>query len=138
MFIWFILRDSNAQTWFSGLMTTSGKKKPAYDTFKSTAAGIVGQSQVVKPNKAFSVKVALPILANFNSAGSKVGMTYLVALGKTKEYIAQPLLPLARDGTVTIKVPFKPAAGKSYTMTVNANDKGGHKETVVIALLPSS
>ena len=96
MFTWFILRDSNAQTWFSGLMTTSGKKKPAYDTFKSTAAGIVGQSQVVKPNKAFSVKVALPILANFNSAGSKVGMTYLVALGKKKEYIAQPLLPLAR------------------------------------------
>ncbi len=138
MFIWFILRDSNAQTWFSGLQTVSGKKKPAFNVFKSTAAGIVGQSQVVKPNKAFSVKVALPILANFNSAGSKVGMTYLVALGKKKEYIAQPLLPLGRDGTVTIKVPFKPAAGVSYTMTVNANDKGGHKETIVIALLPSS
>ena len=100
--------------------------------------GSSARSQVVKPKKTFSVKVPLPILANFNSAGSKVGMTYLVALGKTKEYIAQPLLPIARDGTVTIKVPFKPAKGKTYTMTVNANDKGGHKETVVIALLPSS
>jgi hypothetical protein len=138
MFVWFIFRDSTAQTWFSGLMTAAGAKKPAYNTFKSTAAGIVGQSQVVQPNKTFSVKVALPILANYNPPGAKVGMTYLVSLGKKKEYISQPLLPLAKDGTVTIKVNFKPAKGQTYTMNVRANDKGGRKETVDILLLPAS
>ena len=65
-------------------------------------------------------------------------MTYVIKLGKAKEYISQPLLPLAKDGTVTIKVNFKPAKGKTYTMTVNANDKGGRKETQQILLLPAS
>jgi hypothetical protein len=138
MFIWFILRDSNAQTWFSGLQTVAGKKKPGYNTFKSTAAGIVGQSQVVAPAKTFSVKVALPIMAANNATGSKVGMTYKVYLGKTVQYVAQPLLALAKDGTVTIKVPFKPVKGKTYTMTVNANDKTSRMERVNILLLPKS
>ena len=90
MFVWFILRDSNAQTWFSGLhRRRSGKKKPAYNAFKSTAAGIVGQSQVVEPNKTFSVKVAFPILAYYNAAGSKVGITYQVAIGK-KHVVRSP------------------------------------------------
>ena len=137
MFIWFILRDSNAQTWFSGLQTVSGKKKPSFNAFKSTAAGIVGQSQVVAPGKTFSVKVPLPILAASNSAGTKVGMTYKVYLGKTVQYVSQPLLPLAKDGTVTIKVNFRPVKGKTYTMTVNANDKTARMEQQNILLLPS-
>ncbi len=137
MFIWFILRDSNAQTWFSGLETVAGKKKPSFNTFKATAKGIVGQSQVVKPGKTFSVKVPLPILAAYNAPGSKVGMTYKVYLGKKVENVAQPLLPLAKDGTVTIKVNFAPVKGKTYTMIVNANDKTSRMEQQNILLLPS-
>jgi hypothetical protein len=138
MFIWFILRDSTAQTWFSGLETVNGKKKPSYNTFKTTAAGIVGQSQVVSPGKTFSVKVPFPILAYSNPVGTKIGMTYKVFLGKVVQYVAQPLLPLAKDGTVTIKVPFKPVKGKTYTMTVNANDKTARMEQQNILLLPTS
>jgi hypothetical protein len=137
MFIWFILRDSNALTWFSGLQTAAGVKKPAYNVFKATAAGIVGQAQTVKPGKAFSVRVALPILANYNGPGSKIGVTYGVNLGKIKEYIAQPLLRMMRNGTVTVTVPFRPVAGKTYTMTASANDDGGRKEVVRIVLLPA-
>jgi hypothetical protein len=33
MFIWFVFRDSNSTTWFSGLERPSGRKKPAYAAF---------------------------------------------------------------------------------------------------------
>ena len=44
MFIWFIFRDSTAQTWFSGVVKKNGTKKPSYSAFASAATGIVGHS----------------------------------------------------------------------------------------------
>ena len=73
MFVWLILRDSNDQTWFSGLEQSSGKKKPAYAAFASTAAGIVGQSQTVAPGHPFNVTVAVPFIAWHDPAGSALG-----------------------------------------------------------------
>jgi Cellulase (glycosyl hydrolase family 5) len=136
MFVWFIFRDSSTQTWFSGLQQVSGAKKPSYNAFKSTAAGIVGQSQVVAPNKKFSVKVAVPILAYYNAAGAKIGVTYKVLIGKTLYAIGQPLVSMARDGTITINVKFAPAKGQTYTLNVVASDKGGRYETTNALLLP--
>jgi aryl-phospho-beta-D-glucosidase BglC (GH1 family) len=138
MFIWFILRDSTHQTWFSGLIQGNGNKKPSYNTFKTAAKGIDGQSQVVAPNKTFTVKVPFPIMANYNAPGSKVGVTWKILIGKKLYAIGQPLLPLSRDGTVTIKVNFKPAKGLTYTMRAVANDKTGRMEEQIIALLPST
>ena len=137
MFVWFIFRDSNAQTWFSGVETTSGVKKPSYAAFKNTAAGMVGQSQVIVAGKTFSVKVPFPILSYYNARGSKIGVIYRVYLRSKIVAIAQPLLTLQADGTVTVPINFKPAKGKTYTLTMVANDKGGHKEQQVVALLPS-
>ncbi len=139
MFVWFILRDSTHQTWFSGLIQTDGKKKPAYNNFKATAAGIVGQSQVVAPGKTFTVKVPFPIMAYYNAPGTKVGLTYKILIGTRLYAIGQPLLALSRDGTLSIKVNnFKPAKGKTYTMRALANDKTGRQEQQIIELLPST
>ena len=120
MFIWFIFRDSTAQTWFSGVETTTGTKKPAYNAFARRAKGIVGQSQIVAPGKTFSVKVPVPVMAYLQRRrGRKVGDDLQGLSRQEGRRVAQPLLPLPTDGTVTIPVNFKPVKGKTYTMTVN-------------------
>jgi len=138
MFVWFIFKDSGTppQTWSSGLVNSAGTKKPSYNAFKTTAKGMLGQSQVVAPGKAFSVKVPVPILTYYNNPGAKIGVTYKVLVGKTLYAIGQPLEHLARDGTVTIKVNFKPAKGQTYTMNVVAGDPGRRFETTNVLLLP--
>jgi hypothetical protein len=137
MFVWFIFRDSSQATWFSGLLQQNGKKKPAYNSFKTTAKGILGQTEGVSPGKKFSVKIAVPILAYYNSPGAKIGVTYKVLVGKTLYAIGQPLEHLSKDGTITINVNFKPAKGKTYTMNVVANDRGGRFETTNVLLQPA-
>jgi hypothetical protein len=138
MFVWFIFRDSTAQTWFSGVLKKNGTKKPGYNAFASAASGVVGHSQTIDPGKTFSVVLPVPVMAYYNPTGTKVGMTWALLQGKKKLLISQPLLPIQKGGTITIPVKYKPAKGQSYTMTVAVNDKHGHKESSVIALLPSS
>ncbi len=136
MFVWFIFRDSNGQTWFSGVVAKNGTKKPAYAAFANAAVGVVGHSQTVAPNKSFKVVLPVPVMAYYNATGVKVGLTWAVKQGKKNLAIAQPLLPVQKGGTITIPVNFKPVKDQSYTMTVNVNDKHGHIEKSVIALLP--
>jgi hypothetical protein len=137
MFVWFILRDSNAQTWWSGLMRADGKKKPAYAAFQSAASGVVGQTQVVKPNHTFSVTVPVPFLA-WHGAGP-VGLTWAVRSTKGSDAIAagQAREPIQSNEDVTFPVAFDPVKGVPYTLTVTFNNAGGQKETHVVALLPS-
>jgi hypothetical protein len=137
MFVWFIFRDSTATTWFSGIVQASGAKKPAYATFTSTASGIVGQSQIVTPGKQFSITTTFPILNYYNGAGSKIGSIYKVTLGSKVVAIAQPLLTIQTNGTVTIPINFAPVKGKTYQVAIVANDKGGHKEGLQMVLLPA-
>ena len=138
MFVWFILRDSNDQTWFSGLEQASGKKKPAYAAFASTAAGIVGQSQTIAPGHPFNVTLAVPFIAWHDPAGSALGLTYVMKQGSSTVAIGQPRVTLARDETVTFQVRFKPVKHQAYTLTVTVEDKHGQSESHVIALIPDS
>jgi hypothetical protein len=143
MFVWFIFRDSTGGctntggTWFSGVLKKNGTKKPAYNSFTSATAGVVGHSQVVAPGKTFKVVMPVPVMAYYNPTGTKVGLTWAVKQGKKNLAIAQPLLPIQKGGTITIPVNFKPVKEQSYSMTVKVNDKHGHTESTVIALLPS-
>ena len=55
MFVWLIFRDSTRPRPGSAAWSrSSGKKKPAYAAFASTAAGIVGQSQMIAPGHPFT------------------------------------------------------------------------------------
>jgi hypothetical protein len=137
MFVWFIFRDSSAQTWFSGLQQVSGANKPGYRVFKSTAAGIVGQTPlVVASGKKFSANVPVPILSYYNAPGAKIGVTYTVLVGKTLYAVGQPLVKMGKGGVITVPVNFAPAKGKTYTLNVTASDRGGHFETTETLLLP--
>ncbi len=137
MFCWFILRDSSSQTWFSGLETKSGAKKPAYARFAATAGTIDGQTIAVAPNRYFTATIDVPFLTYHDLPGAPVGVTYRVYLGRSVAAIGQPLVHLAADQTVSFRVKFKPAKGMSYTMTVVVNDKHGQKATRTVALVPA-
>jgi Cellulase (glycosyl hydrolase family 5) len=138
MFIWFIFRDSNAQTWFSGVVTKSGAKKPAYAVFKATAKGIDGQSQTVSPGKVFPMTMAIPYLTFRDPPGAKVILNYTVRLGKKVVASGDPAMKIQSNGTVTFTVEFDPQKGKTYSMTALFNDKNGETEQEQVALLPSS
>jgi len=139
MFIWFILRDSTSQTWFSGLVSKNGAKKPAYTTFAATAKGIDGQTEIVNPSaRSFTVKVDVPFLAYHDFPGTIVGVTYRVFLGRAVAAIGQPRSVIAADQTVSFKVKFKPAKGFTYLMTVDVNDRHGQHAKRLVALVSSS
>lgn len=138
MFVWLILRDSNDQTWFSGLKQANGKEKTAYAAFASTAAGIVGQSQTISPGRLFNVTLAVPFIAWHDPAGSALGLTYVMKQGSSTVASGQPRVTLARDETVTFQVKFKPVKHQVYTLSVTVEDKHGQSESHEIALIPNS
>jgi hypothetical protein len=136
MFIWFIFRDSTSQTWFSGLENRAGAKKPAYSAFAAAAASIDGQTQTVNPAaRSFNVTVDVPFLTYHDFAGTPVGVTYRIFLGKAVAAIGQPRSTIAPDQTVTFKVKFKPAKHSTYLMTVDVNDRHGQHAKRTVALI---
>ena len=138
MFIWFVFRDSDSKTWFSGIEKKTGVKKPAFNVFAAAAKNVDGQSIVVAPNHTFKAKIYVPLLSYYDTPGSPVGVTWAVFQGKGVAAEAQPRVTLSADQTVNFTVNFKPAKGVTYTMTVNVNDKHGWKVKRTVTLIPSS
>jgi putative glycosyl hydrolase len=137
MFTWFTFRDSPS-TWQSGLEQTNGVKKPAYVAFASTAAGIVGHSQVIAPGHPFNVTLAVPFIAWHDPAGTTLDLTYVMKEGTSTVAIGQPPVTLDRDQDVTFNVNYDPAPHQAYTLTVAVADQHGQSESHVIALIPAS
>jgi hypothetical protein len=137
MFVWLILRDSTAQTWFSGLEQANGKKKPAYAAFASAAAGIVGQSQMIAPGRPFEVTLAAPFIAWHDPAGSTLGLTYVMTQGGSTVAGGERRVTLDRDRAVSFTVNYDPLLDRTYTLTVKVEDRHGQSETHVIALMPA-
>jgi hypothetical protein len=139
MFVWFILRDSTDQTWFSGLLSRGGAKKPAYNAFASVAKTIDGQTQIVNPSaRSFTVKVDVPFLTYHDFAGTPVGVTYKIYQGRSVAAVGQPRTKIAVDQTVSFKVKFKPAKNTTYLMTVDVNDIHGQHSSRTVALVSAS
>ena len=138
MFIWFILRDSTSQTWFSGLEQASGQKRPSFATFSAAAASIVGQSQLVRANARFSSTVAVPLLASRNAVGSSLGVSYSVLAGTKKLAGGEAAVPLQADESVTFPVAFDPVAPLSYTLVVTVNDIHGDSEHHIVQLVTTT
>jgi hypothetical protein len=138
MFIWFIFRDSDSQTWFSGIQKKTGAPKPAYSAFSATAKVTDGQTIIVAPNRTFKAKIFVPLFTYYDTPGTPVGVTWSVYLGKAVAAIGQPRVKYSADQTVSFTVNFKPARGINYSMTVDVNDKHGFHETRVVRLVPST
>jgi hypothetical protein len=138
MFVWFIFRDSDSQTWFSGIEKKTGVKKPAYGAFVAAAKNIDGQSIVVAPNRIFTAKIFVPIFTYHDTPGSPVGVTWGVIEGNDVAAAGQSRVTFSADQTVTFTVKFKPTKGVAYTMTADVNDKHGFHQKRIIRLLPNS
>jgi Cellulase (glycosyl hydrolase family 5) len=136
MFVWFIFRDSTAQTWSSGVETKTGAKKPSYSAFAQTAKGINGQSQTVSPGKAFSMTMAVPYLTYRDAPGSRIALNYTVYDGKKIVATGDPAMIIQSNGTVTFKVAFDPAKATTYSMVALFSDKNGETDRQMVALLP--
>jgi aryl-phospho-beta-D-glucosidase BglC (GH1 family) len=134
MFVWFILRDSPTSTWQSGFYSRTDGAKPALSTWTSLVALTDGVTLKVKAGRQPTVKVELPRIAFYSQPGSTVGLTYRLYDGKKLVAVSQPAPPLAADGTISFPVAYSPAKGKTYTLTVDANDANGNIEQATLAL----
>src|SRR5207302_9082257 len=94
LFIWFVLQDSQQNLWKSGLVGSSGGRKPAYRTFTNLAAETAGETQTIKAGLPPLVTLAVPRLAYQSPPGETVGITYTVSDGSTLVTAAQPTATL--------------------------------------------
>jgi hypothetical protein len=138
MFTWFIFRDSDSKTWFSGVVKKNGSKKPAYGAFQSAAQNMVGFVQTIPAGQKISIRIPVPVMRFYNPPGTKLGMTFALFDGKKKLAVAQPLVPLSADGYVPVNVNYKAVKGKTYTLGATINDKHGHTVKTTVLLLPAT
>ena len=67
----------------------------------------------------------------YNAPGTKLGMIYRLYDGKKIVAVAQPLAPDCRPtGRSRSRSTTPPSPGKTYTLTVDVNDKHGHTREV--------
>lgn len=128
MFVWFVLRDDPSDPWQSGLLDENGVRKPAFGVFASAATGLDARNAItyVRANKANpTVRVSSLELAGRDGPGARVGVTYKVIFKKTVVAVQQPVLTIDPDGWITLPLTFKPAAKRSYTLTVDIGDASG-------------
>ena len=134
MFIWFTFRDSTGNPWQSGLLSSGGALKPAYNAFGSVARLTDGISTNVKAGRTPTLSLFFPYLAYFNGTGETCGMTYTVKDGSRFIANGQPAVPMRANQSLGIPLAFKPVKKHTYTVTVVANDSHGHSETRVAIL----
>ncbi len=133
MFVWFIFRDSTAQTWFSGLEKTTGAKKPSYNAWKKQAASMIGVTTPIKAGKAFSVTVQVPKLSNFDKRGATIGIEYTIKLGGKKIGNGESAAKLTGTQSLTFTSGYKLLPAKTYAITVVATDKSGISQTIQVS-----
>lgn len=137
MFIWFIFRDSQGSLWQSGLHNASGAPKPASGTFAALAKLTAGDTQAIKPGVAPTIRLSLPQIAWAKGAGTRVGLTYRVYDGARLIAVSQPNTLLRSDDTVDFVASFKPAAGKTYTIAMDADNLIGGRISTTYNLVTS-
>ncbi|HEY6054538.1 MAG TPA: hypothetical protein VIU86_11440, partial [Gaiellaceae bacterium] len=121
--------------WKSGLFDFGGNEKPSYRTFSALAAVTAGETQSVTAGATPIVKLAVPRLAYASGPGELIGITYFVYQGTQVIATGQPTAPLKADGTVSFAANFKPVAGKTYQIQMDANDAHGNHAVHTYALV---
>jgi hypothetical protein len=135
MFIWFVFRDSNSTTWFSGLERTSGRKKPAYTAFASAAESVVGQTELVKPFRHFTVSIPVPWIAYHVPAGSRLNVWYTITRNGRVVAHGRQRSRLLRDENVMFTVAFGSARRRRYTLAATVRDHRGQFEKHLVLLV---
>ena len=73
-------------------------------------------------------QIRLPALnlAYYSGVGAGLGLTYRVYEKGVLRQVDQALVPIGRDGWVTLPVEYRPAVGKTYVLDVTGTDPHGH------------
>jgi Cellulase (glycosyl hydrolase family 5) len=125
MFIWFVMQDSGTSPWQSGIYRTTGAPKPAQPKFAKAAlplSPVNGKVEVKGGTSSPTVTVYLRSYCANNPVGTSVGMTVRTTLADKLVLVFQTAQPLGIDCTVPVRLNgLKVAAGKTYTVTVDAN-----------------
>ena len=129
MFIWFVFHDTTGNPWQSGLFTSGGSQKPAYDAFGAVARLTDGSTFTVKAGTSPRVTMYVPYLGYYSDPGAQIGMTYTVTENGRRLAVAQPVVTLGADDSITFVANFKPEKGHTYTVAAVANEVNGHSET---------
>jgi len=133
MIIWFTFRDGATNPWKSGVLTSTGRAKPALSTFTKNATAIANRNNTIAISSRLAVQsIRLPAqpLAYFSGVGAQLGLTWRIfALNGVSQTADQSIVPIARDGWVTRPVTFRPVAGGRYTLMVSGTDVHGHALT---------
>jgi hypothetical protein len=129
MFIWFTFHDSAGNPWQSGLYSSSGAQKPAYDPFGALARLIDGTMSSTKAGTPPHVTMFVPYLGYYSQPGAEIGLTYVVRDGSATVAVGQPVATLQMDNSITFVPSFKPVKGHTYSVTATANEPNGHTET---------
>jgi hypothetical protein len=138
MFVWFTIRDTPGNPWQSGLYGRTGSVKPAYAAFSSLARLIDGDGTItVRAGTQPTVKFYPALLRFYSAPGETIGMTLRVFDNGKLVTSAQPTAPMGFDGSVTVRAPFSPAKGKTYTVTAEMNDPHGNHQTRSVAVIAS-
>jgi Cellulase (glycosyl hydrolase family 5) len=126
MFIWFVFHDNRQSLWQSGVFNYSGGTKPSYRTFSALAPTIGGETLTIAPSKSPTINLAVPRLAAVTQPGELIGVDYQVFDGTKRVAIGQAAPPLKTDNSVSFVAAFKPVAGKTYSIEMDANDPSGN------------
>src|SRR5262249_55676417 len=83
MFIWYVLRDDPRGPWPGGLMTGSGKRKPAFAVFTQAAHALDARDPIldVVANVRPWVHVSARDVAYYDGVGAPVGLSYVIEDG---------------------------------------------------------
>jgi hypothetical protein len=135
MFIWFVFRDNKQSLWQSGVFNFAGAAKPSYRTFSALSQAIAGETLTIAPNRAPTIRLAVPRLAASTPAGETIGIDWNVYDGNRLLVHDQSSAQLRSDTTVSfVAAGFSPAAGKTYTIRMDAGDVSGNHAVWTYAL----
>jgi hypothetical protein len=141
VFVWFIFRDDETSKWQSGLLTRSGKAKPALARFRAAARSVDARNPLVRARGGIaSPPVALPVreLAANARPGDAVGITFRVFRRGRLVATGQPATRLGADATARFRLTgFRPAKKTTYVVRVEANTANGglaNREVTVVGV----
>jgi hypothetical protein len=136
MFIWFTFRDNTGNPWQSGLLQPSGLPKLGYAAFGSVARLVDGLTYSIPAGKTPTAKLYFPGLFYYQGVGGSAGAFWRVTLNGTTIAVGQPVIPFGADMSLTVPLAgFVPLKGKTYSLSVDANEIGGHTETQTATLV---
>ena len=91
-----------------------------------------------KPGVAPTIQLSLPQLAWAKGAGTPVGLTYRVYDGGKLIAVSQPNKVLQIDDSVSFVANFRPAAGKTYTIDMDADNLSGGRIKITYNLVTTA